>query len=135
MPAGRPKKELDKKDFESLLIIQCSLEEVTAFFDNKLDGCSEDTVERWCKRTYGEKFADVAAKKRALGKIGIRRAGYELAKKNAAVHIFYCKNYLGMTDKQEISSNIDIENLQPLAEMLKHDENADDTVETVRGET
>lgn len=102
---GRPRKELDKKDFESLLIIQCSLEEVTAFFDNKLGGCSEDTVERWCKRTYGEKFADVAAKKRALGRIGIRRAGIELAKKNAAVHIFYCKNYLGMTDKAEITTN------------------------------
>lgn len=105
MAAGRPRKELDKKDFESLLIIQCSLEEVTAFFDNKLGGCSEDTVERWCKRTYGEKFADVAAKKRALGRIGIRRAGIELAKKNAAVHIFYCKNYLGMTDKAEITTN------------------------------
>lgn len=32
-------------------------------------------------------------------------------------------------------SGIDIEDLQPLAEMLKHDENTDDTVETVQPET
>lgn len=104
---ARPKKQIDKKDFESLLIIQCNLEEVTAFFDNKLGGCSEDTIQRWCKREYGESFAVVAEKKRALGKIGLRRAGYELAKKNASVHIFYCKNYFGMTDKQDVTATID----------------------------
>jgi hypothetical protein len=37
---ARPRKEIDKKEFESLLFIQCTLEEVTAYFDNKLDGCS-----------------------------------------------------------------------------------------------
>ena len=95
---GRPRKEIDRKDFESLLALQCTLEEVTAFFDHKLGGCSADTIERWCKRTYKENFADVAAKKRNLGKISLRRAQFELAKKNGAVAIFLGKNYLGQKD-------------------------------------
>ena len=32
---------------------------------------------------------------------------FELAKKNPAVHIFYCKNFLGMTDKQDVTTTID----------------------------
>jgi hypothetical protein len=95
---ARPRKNIERKDFESLLAIQCTLEEVTAFFDHKLDGCSADTIERWCKRTYNESFADIAAKKRNLGKISLRRAQFELAKKNGAVAIFLGKNYLGQKD-------------------------------------
>lgn len=102
MAGGRPRIEIDQQDFESLLAIQCTLEEVTAFFEHKLGKCSQDTIERWCKRTYKESFAEVSAKKRNIGKISLRRAGWQLAQKNPAVHIFYCKNYLGMTDKQEM---------------------------------
>ena len=100
---ARPRKELNQEEFESLLAIQCSLAEVTAYFDHKLGGCSEDTVERWCERTYGERFAEVAPNKREYGKIGLRRSAFELGRKNAAVCIFLCKNYLGLTDKQEIT--------------------------------
>ena len=99
--AGRPRKDIDKANFEKLCGIFCTLDEIAAFF-----GCSPDTIERWCKREYKEDFAEISRKKRGLGKISLRRAGLELAKKNAAVHIFYCKNYLGMTDKQEIVSTI-----------------------------
>ena len=100
---ARPRKEIDKKDFESLLVIQCSQEEIKAFIENKTgEKISIDTIERWCKRTYKKSFAEISDEKREIGKIGLRRAGYELAKKNAAVHIFYCKNYLGMTDKQKV---------------------------------
>lgn len=105
---ARPRKEIDQKDFESLLAIQCTQEEIKAFIEAKTgETMSIDTIERWCKRTYKKSFAEISDEKRAIGKIGLRRAGFELAKKNPAVHIFYCKNYLGMTDKQEIlSSNI-----------------------------
>lgn len=116
MTAGRPRKKIDRKDFESLLALQCTLEEVTAFFDHKLDGCSADTIERWCKRTYKENFADVAAKKRDLGKISLRRAQFELAKKNGAVAIFLGKNYLGQSDKIQYE-NTDASNGQ-LADLI-----------------
>lgn len=108
MAGGRPRIEIDQQDFESLLAIQCTLEEVTAFFEHKLGKCSQDTIERWCKRTYKENFAEVSAKKRNIGKISLRRAGWQLAQKNPAVHIFYCKNYLGMTDKIETDNSEEI---------------------------
>lgn len=114
MAAGRPKIEIDQQEFESLLAIQCTLDEVVAFFEHKLGSCSKRTIERWCKRTYKEDFGTVFAKKREAGKISLRRAGWQLAMRNPSVHIFYCKNYLGMTDKQEISSNITT-NIDPFA--------------------
>lgn len=114
---GRPRIEIDKKEFEGLLSIQCTLEEVAAFFEHKLGSCSADTIERWCKREYGESFADVSAKKRALGKISLRRAGFQMAQKNAAVHIFYCKNYLGMKDTLETEFNT--ESLRKAQELLE----------------
>ena len=118
---ARPRKNIERKDFESLLAIQCTLEEVTAFFDHKLDGCSADTIERWCKRTYKENFADIAAKKRNLGKISLRRAQFELAKKNGAVAIFLGKNYLGQTDKIKYESESN-GRLEDLIEGLKIDD-------------
>lgn len=101
---ARPRKEIDQKTFEALLEIQATLEEVTAVFNHILDGCSEDTIERWCRRTYkdekgkGRSFADVAAEKRAVGKISLRRAQWELAKRNATMAIWLGKQYLGQTD-------------------------------------
>ena len=124
---ARPQIQIDKKDFESLLVIQCSLEEVTAFFDNKLGGCSSDTIERWCKRTYKDEhgksmsFADVAAKKRALGKISIRRNQFELSKKNAAVAIWLGKQYLGQRDTPE-STEKNEGMLSDLIDGLKNDD-------------
>jgi len=120
-PAGRPKKGITKEDFESLMTIQCTLSETAAFFDHKLGGCSEDTIERWCKRTYGESFAEISAKKRDLGRISLRRAGFEMAKKIPSVHIFYAKNYLGMTDRIE-QVVTEVEDLTKLADMLNANE-------------
>lgn len=108
MAGGRPRIEIDQQDFESLLAIQCTLDEVTAFFEHKLGKCSADTIERWCKRTYKQSFAEISAKKKSIGKISLRRAGWQLAQKNPAVHIFYCKNYLGMTDKIETDNSEEI---------------------------
>lgn len=103
---GRPEKKIEKSDFESLLYIQCTLDEVRAFFDMKLGGCSEDTVERWCKRTYGKNFADVAAEKRAIGRISLRRTQFELAKKNATLSIWLGKQYLGQRDEVVLDAGI-----------------------------
>lgn len=103
---GRPEKKIEKSDFESLLYIQCTLDEVRAFFDMKLGGCSEDTVERWCKRTYGKNFADVAAEKRAIGRISLRRTQFELAKKNATLSIWLGKQYLGQRDEVVVDAGI-----------------------------
>ena len=96
MPAGRPRKHIDKKQFQSLCAMFCTLEEIAGFFD-----CSEDTVERWCKREFDANFADVYKQFSAKGKISLRRHQMKMAEKNVAMAIFLGKNYLGQKDAQE----------------------------------
>lgn len=109
---ARPRKEIDKKNFESLCAIQCTQEEICQFFD-----VTDKTLSSWCRRTYGKRFSEVFAIKRGYGRISLRRAGFEMAKKNPSVHIFYAKNYLGMTDRIE-HTTLEVEDLTPIVEML-----------------
>lgn len=95
---GRPPKIIDKKQFEKLCSIQCTKEEVASFFN-----CSEDTIERWCKKEYNECFAVVFSQKRGIGKISLRRSQFQLAEKNPTMAIWLGKQYLGQTDKQEVA--------------------------------
>lgn len=99
---GRPKKEINQSIFENLCGIQCTLAEIAGVFD-----CSEDTIERWCKATYGETFAETFKKHSAEGKISLRRAQFRLAEKNAAMAIFLGKQYLGQRDQIEVESDDD----------------------------
>lgn len=130
-PNGRPRIPIDKKDFESLLYIQCSLQEITAFFDRKLDGCSEDTIERWCKRTYGKSFAEISAIKKEYGKISIRRAQFKMMEKNPTALIWVSKQYLGQVDTQRIESRSDGA-LADLIDGLKEPES--ETLDTMESE-
>ena len=93
MATGRPRKEIDNKIFENLCGLQCTLEEIAGVFD-----CSVDTIERWCKREYGETFAETYKKHSAKGKMSLRRIQFKLAEKSAAMAIFLGKNYLGQKD-------------------------------------
>ena len=93
---ARPKIEIDAKSFENLCGLQCTISEIADFFK-----CSEDTVERWCKRTYTEGFAEVFKKKSGRGKISIRRAQFRLAETNATMAIWLGKQYLGQGDDNE----------------------------------
>lgn len=105
MATGRPKKEIDKKIFENLCGLQCTLEEIAGVFD-----CSVDTIERWCKREYKETFAEVYKKHSAKGKTSLRRIQFKLAEKSAAMAIFLGRNYLGQknndikTDEQTLQA-------------------------------
>ena len=50
---GRPRKEISEVEFEKLCTLQCTEEEIAGWF-----GCSVDTIENWCKRTYSETFSE-----------------------------------------------------------------------------
>lgn len=93
---GRPRKEINQKQFEKLCAMQCTQEEICDWFE-----VQDDTLNRWCKRTYKKSFSEVFKQKRSVGKISLRRSGFQMAQSNPSVHIFYAKNFLGMTDKQE----------------------------------
>lgn len=91
---GRPKKEIDKKQFENLCALQCTQGEICGFFE-----VSDKTLSAWCKRTYKMSFSEVFEQKRGKGKISLRRSQFRLAEKNASMAIFLGKNYLGQTDE------------------------------------
>lgn len=90
---ARPRKEIDKDQFEKLCGLQCTLEEIAGWFQ-----CSPDTIERWSKRTYGIGFADAFKRFSQSGKISLRRYQFKIAEKNAAMAIFLGKQYLGQRD-------------------------------------
>ena len=94
---ARPLKEIDQKNFENLCGLQCTKEEICAFFR-----VTDKTLDGWCKRTYHAGFSDVFREKRGLGKISLRRAQFRLAEKNANMAIFLGKQYLGQRDQPEV---------------------------------
>lgn len=91
---ARPRKEIDKNEFEKLCGLQCTKLEICDFFD-----ITDKTLETWCKRTYNQGFSEVFRLKRGKGKISLRRYQFELAKKNATMAIWLGRNYLGQTEE------------------------------------
>ncbi len=113
---GRPKKEIDKAQFEKLCGIQCTLVEIAGMFD-----CCEDTIENWCKKTYGLTFSEVYKTHSAPGKISLRRAQFRLAERSAAMAIWLGKQYLGQKDTVEIENKEALERLDNILQGLKDD--------------
>ena len=103
--AGRPKTQINKEEFEKLCGLQCTLEEIASFFN-----CCDDTINNWCKKTYGDNFSGVYKKYSADGKMSLRRAQFRLAEKSPAMAIFLGKQYLGQSDRPE--ENIDTEDAE-----------------------
>lgn len=93
MGIGRPKKEIDKEEFEKLCALQCTMLEICDWF-----AISDKTLTRWCKDTYNVPFSEVYAQKRERGKVSLRRAQFQIAQHSAAMAIFLGKNYLGQSD-------------------------------------
>ena len=111
---GRPEIQIQKEDFEKLCKMQCTLVEIAGFFD-----CSEDTIERWCKKNYkGRTFADVYKKKSASGKISLRRKQFQTAidEGNVPMLIWLGKQYLDQKEpKQELAvSNVDDDSVREM---------------------
>ena len=87
----RPKVRIDLDELEKLYGLQCTDEEVAAFF-----GVSTRTISR---RRQMKKFAEAADRARAKGKVSVRRALFRLANNgNVAASIFLAKNLLGYRD-------------------------------------
>ena len=101
---GRPRKDIDWKQFEELCKIQCTEEEICSVL-----GICVDTLNLRCEEQYGEgnTFSKVFAEKRQDGKSSLRRAQWKSAIEgnNTAMQIFLGKNMLGQADKQEIDTN------------------------------
>ena len=90
---GRPKKEIDKAQFEKLCALQCTEAEICGFLD-----VTDKTLEKWCQKEYKAHFSEVFRQKRGIGKISLRRSQWRLAEKNANMAIWLGKQYLGQRD-------------------------------------
>ena len=98
---GRPRKEINKTEFEKLCFLQCTEREFCSWFD-----VSDETLNKWCKENYeGRTFLEVFKEKRENGLISLRRTQFQLAEKSPAMAIFLGKNLLGQTDKMEQTVN------------------------------
>lgn len=116
---GRPQITIDWEQMDKLLAIQCTLREVSSWFD-----CSEDTIERCCKREKGVTFAEYFAIKRHKGLISLRRKQYEVAMAGSIpMLIFLGKNYLGQSDKIETVSEDKLQFVLP--EFLANDKKSE----------
>ena len=99
---GRPKKYIDRTEFEKLCAIQCTKMEICGFLD-----IDDVTLDRWIKEEYAEEFgpkvsfSEVFARKRGVGKISLRRKQFQMAEKNPAMAIWLGKQYLGQTDRRD----------------------------------
>jgi hypothetical protein len=85
---ARPEAEIDLAEMERLCGMQCTDEEVAAWF-----GVSTRTIER---RRKVEKFREIMDRARAKGRVSVRRSLFKLANAgNIAAAIFLSKNLLG----------------------------------------
>lgn len=96
-PNGRPRKNIDKQEFEKLCALQCTLSEVCSWFD-----VDDVTLNKWCKETYGTTFSEVFKVKRGIGQVSLRRHQFQLAEKNPTMAIWLGKQYLNQRDNLEI---------------------------------
>ena len=103
---ARPRKEIDKREFEKLCGYQSTQREICWWF-----GVTDKTLNAWCKRIYHMSFSEVFEQKRGLGKISLRRMQFQLAEKSAAMAIFLGKQHLGQRDVQahEVESHVKVE--------------------------
>ena len=96
---------IDKKVFENLCGLQCTLSEICDAFD-----VEDDTLNSWCKKTYGTTFSEVFKIKRGKGQISLRRMQWKLAEKNPTMAIWLGKQYLNQKDRQEIVAEVENKN-------------------------
>ncbi|MGA3028035.1 MAG: hypothetical protein ABSF98_25060 [Bryobacteraceae bacterium] len=88
---ARPEANIDLAELEKLCSMQCTDEEVAAFF-----GVSTRTIER---RRKVERFREIMDNAKAKGRISVRRSLFRLAANgNIAAAIFLAKNLLGYRD-------------------------------------
>ena len=87
----RPRVKIDPVELEKLCSMQCTDEEIAAFF-----GVSARTLAR---RKQAKKYSEVFERAKAKGRISVRRYLFRLAANgNIAAAIFLAKNWLGMRD-------------------------------------
>lgn len=95
-PTGRPSRDFDKKIFEGLCHVQCTISELEAIFQT-----DQRTLDNWCQRVYKASFSTTYNKYALGGKASVRRNQFNLSKTNGSVAIWLGKVLLGQKDPVE----------------------------------
>jgi len=114
---GRPRTEIDRKQFVDLVGLGCLQDEICWFFrDESGKPISQDTLTRWCKREFGCNFAEYRNQNGLMAmKIKLRRNQLLLSEKNASMAIWLGKQILGqvenpneVTDEEPVRIIVDV---------------------------
>lgn len=73
---GPKPKQINWEEFDKLVSFQCTQTEVASFF-----GISVDTLDRLCQANRGEKLAEVWDKRKALGRVRLRKAQFNIVER------------------------------------------------------
>lgn len=111
---GRPLREFDKKIFEGLCHIHCTVDEIEKIFH-----CDQRTLDKWCQREYDETFYTVYKTYQSDGKASVRRYQFEHCKKNAAMAMFLGKVLLGQVDTPYMAKSPNDNSIEKLIEGIK----------------
>jgi len=99
-PVGRPRTEIDIEELKRLCRLNCTMEEIGAFF-----GCDKKTIER----RYNEDaaFQEAIDQGRGLGRLSVRRKQMQIMDEHnsATMAIWLGKQLLGQRDHQDITSD------------------------------
>lgn len=122
--AGRPKIEINWEDVRKLSLLQCTQNEIASFL-----GVSVDTLLR------RKEFCELHKKGMEEGRMSLRRLQWKKAQEgNTTMLIWLGKQYLGQSDKQELSGK-DGQPLSPNINMIVSDKGKQITKDLVNGET
>lgn len=122
---ARPQFKIDKGLFERMCEVFCTKREISHVL-----GCSEDTIERFCKKEYKMTFTEVLESKSSVSKYSLRQYMMAHARKNYKAAIWMSEHYLELPP---VKANVDETTLQALNRLdnilMSVRENAGDTAE------
>ena len=111
---GRPKKEIDREQFETLCEIQCTQSEICSVLK-----VTDKTLTRWCNETYDKSFSEIYKSLSEGGKSSLRRWQFKKAQDGSVPMLIWLgKQYLGQRDKTEVTENVASNKLDSLLEQL-----------------
>lgn len=92
---ARPFKDIDWEELDKLCFMQCTLNEIAAWFD-----CSIDTIERRVKKDKDTTFGEYHHQKSMHGRISLRRKMFQGAMAgDIRLMVWLSKQHLDMSEK------------------------------------
>ena len=126
-PNGRPRKEVDWEQFSKLCAMQCTVDEIAAWFN-----VSRRTLDVRVEEEFGCTFISAFKMFRQKGLISLRRMQYKSAERGSVpMQKWLGQQWLGQSEKQDVNQNID-HNVKH-ERLLRHVENLNTQKEIEEG--